>query len=799
MDDIPEIENKAGNIVLHSLNFLFMRSYPVYVILFVLLLLVGRGFAQRATIYGYVYDAASGERLAGASVSIPERSVGTTSNAYGFYSISTDIQPDSVSLLVTFVGYTAVLQKVSLSTSLEIIFRLEAGKLMEEVVIAAKSGSRIQQRTQMSAIGLSSAAIKALPAFLGETDVLKAIQLLPGIQAGAEGSSGLYVRGGSPDQNLILLDGVPVYNATHLFGFFSVFNADAINGVDVIKGGFPARYGGRLSSVIDIRMKEGNNQSYHGEGSIGVIASKLTLEGPIQKGRSSFMISGRRTYADIFMRPIIRRQSDGESDAGYYYYDLNTKLNFKISEKDHLYLSGYFGNDKFSARNDNRYENGEDKSETGIKWGNATAVARWNHRFSKKLFSNFTANFTQYQFGLFNNSTNKNYNPVREEKFNERYFSGIRDWSVKADLDWLPSPAHFIKMGIAHTWHRYSPGALQSNSLNLPVSFTKSEINNREMDVYIEDDIKISPNLKSNIGLHYTLFSVPEKNFSSLQPRLSLLYLLNDNMSIKASYVQMSQFIHLLTNSTVGLPTDLWLPATLKVPPQRSTQYALGWAYDLNRKYEFSIEGYYKSMFNVMEYAEGSGFLSGIMNWEDRVERGKGDSYGGEFFIQRKTGKTTGMAGYTLSWTNRQFDNLNNGKRFPFKYDRRHDFKIAVVHDLTKRIQISGDWVFSSGAAITLPESSYELDGSQITHYGERNSYRMPAYHRMDVSIKFLKQKKKFERAWVISVYNVYNRLNTFYINMDTEYDSMNGTRRNVLKKITLFPVIPSISYQFKF
>ncbi len=764
-----------------------------------LLVCCGGLYAQQATIYGYVYDARSGERLAGASVSIPERSAGTTTNAYGFYSISTNEQADSVTVLVTYIGYTAAIRKVALRASQEIVFRLEAGTVLEEVVVSAKAGTRIQHNTQMSTIGLSPATIKALPAFLGETDVLKALQLLPGIQAGAEGSSGLYVRGGSPDQNLILLDGVPVYNATHLFGFFSVFNADAINGVDVIKGGFPARYGGRLSSVIDIRMKEGNNQSYHGEGSIGLIASKITLEGPIKKEQSSFMVSARRTYADIFMRPILRRQSNGESDAGYYFYDLNTKLNFKMSKKDHLYLSGYFGNDRFSARNDNVYTTGEDKTETGIQWGNATAVARWNHRFSKKLFSNFTANFTQYRFSLFNNATTKTYDPPEEERYSERYFSGIRDWSVKADLDWLPSPAHFIKMGVSHTWHRYSPGALQSTSLSLPVNFSRSEIDNREMDLYIEDDIKINRNIKSNIGLHYTLFSVPERSFSSLQPRVSLLYLLNNNMSLKASYVQMSQFIHLLTNSTVGLPTDLWLPATVKVPPQRSTQYALGWAYDLNRKYEFSVEGYYKSLHNVMEYAEGSGFLSGISNWEDRIERGRGVSYGGEFFIQRKTGKTTGMAGYTLSWTNRQFDNLNNGKWFPFKYDRRHDFKIAVAHNITKRIQVSGDWVFSSGAAITLPESIYMLEGREIIQYGERNSYRMPAYHRMDLSVKFMKQKKKFERAWVISVYNVYNRLNAFYIDMDTEYNHTTGSQKNVLKQVTLFPIIPSISYQFKF
>lgn len=766
----------------------------------VFLLLAGNCLkAQRSTFFGYVYDAQSGERLSGASIAIPQKATGTTSNAYGFFSISIDTNGDSVTLLTSYAGYVAQVKTVAAAKSTEIIFRLEPGSTMEEVVIAAKSTPRIQHTNQMSAIGLSAATIKALPAFLGETDVLKAIQLLPGVQAGAEGSSGLYVRGGSPDQNLILLDGVPVYNASHLFGFFSVFNADAINGVDVIKGGFPARYGGRLSSVIDIRMKEGNNQSYHGEGSIGLIASKLTLEGPIQKEKSSFMISGRRTYADLFMRPIIKSQSDGNTNAGYYFYDLNAKLNFKISEKDHFYLSGYFGNDQFSARQKEAHDNGKDYTETGIKWGNATAVARWNHRFSKTLFSNFTANFTQYQFNIFNNSNNETFSPPKKEFYAQRYFSGIKDWSVKTDFDWLPHPGHYIKIGAANTWHTYSPGALQSNSSDNNFSFNKSVIHNRETDFYVEDDIRITPSLKTNVGLHYTLFSVPEKNFSSLQPRLSMRYLLNDNMSLKASYVQMSQFIHLLTNSSVGLPTDLWLPATVKVPPQQSTQYALGWAYDLNRKYELSVETYYKSLRNVMEYAEGSGFLSGISNWEDRIETGKGESYGAELFMQRKIGKTTGMLGYTLSWTNRQFDNLNDGKKFPFKYDRRHDFKVAVVHNLTPKIQLSGDWVFSSGAAITLPESVYQHEGSEITQYGERNSYRLPAYHRLDVSIKFTKQKRKWERAWVVSIYNVYNRLNTFYITRETDFDIPSQTYQRKLKKVTLFPIIPSISYQFKF
>lgn len=759
--------------------------------------------AQKFTINGYVTDKMSGERLSGASIFLYEKNMGTTSNAYGFYSITLPAQDDSLEIQFSYTGYDIYRVKIVLKENIKLNILLEHQKQLEGVTVKSTRRNAIQNTTQMSTIGLSSETIKALPAFLGEADVMKAIQLLPGVQAGSEGSSGIYVRGGGPDQNLILLDGVPVYNASHLFGFFSVFNADAINGVDVIKGGFPARYGGRLSSVIDIRMKEGNNKEFHGEGGIGIIASRFTFEGPIKKGKSSFMISGRRTYADIFMRPLVKASSEGNSTAGYFFYDLNAKANLYVTDKDHLYVSGYFGNDKFSAKD--KYDENNSKSvyEAALKWGNATAMMRWNHEFSRKLFSNLTFNYSRYQFDIFDKEETTD--PVNgKETYLEKYFSGIRDWSAKMDFDWLPSPNHFVKWGASQTWHSYRPGALQSKASTPTFSedtiLRGRFINTTELDSYIEDDIKLTKDLKVNAGVHFTSFNVEGKTYNSFQPRVAARFLLNKDMSIKASYAQMNQFIHLLTNSGIGLPTDLWVPATRLVPPQLSHQWALGWAYNINDSYEASVEGYYKKMNDIIEYAEGASFVSTTSDWQTRVETGQGKSYGAEFFLQKKKGRTTGMVGYTLSWTNRQFDNLNNGKWFAYKYDRRHDVKIAVVHDISKRIQISADWVYGTGVATTLPVAVYtNSDGNEVEVYNGRNDFRLPAYHRMDVGIKFIKKKKRYERSWNINIYNVYNRLNTFYVYRSTDYNFSTNIQTPVFVKVTLFPIIPSISYQFKF
>lgn len=752
-------------------------------------LLIGISFAtaQHVTISGYISDRKSGERLTGAVIFIPQLQIGTASNTFGFYSITLPTGADSLEIKASYLGYQTFLQKVGRSANVELSVMLEEAKELKEVVITAQKDA-IQTRTQMSSIDLPVQTIKSLPALFGEPDVMKAIQLLPGVQGGNEGTSGLYVRGGSPDQNLILLDGVPVYNASHLFGFFSVFNADAIRSVEVTKGGFPARYGGRLSSVIDINMKEGDKNQIHGEGGIGIIASRLTLEGPITKGKSSFMVSGRRTYIDALAAPFMT----GPSKAGYYFYDLNGKANFTLGKKDHLYVSGYLGNDKFYFSDKNSDAAGASTFKGDILWGNITAVGRWNHEFNPRLFGNLTTYYSQYKFRISaeNSSTT---NGVTDD-FLLRYTSGIKDVAAKYDLDFFPAPNHAIKVGAGIISHTYTPGAqtTKANSAGIHSDTTVGQktVYSTETDVYIEDDVRITKLLKANIGVHATGFNVRDKLYTSLQPRVALRYLINEKLSAKASFVQMNQYINLLTNSSVGLPTDLWVPSTDRIAPQLSRQGAAGLAYTHDAGYEFSLEGYYKTMENLIEYKEGTSFFNNNTSWEDKIETGKGTSYGAEVFIQKKKGRFTGMLGYTLSWTNRTFANLNNGQTYPYKYDRRNDFKVAGVYTISERIELSAEWVYGTGNAITLPIGYHMgLDGTQITDYGSRNGYRMPSYHRGDISIRFTKEKKRWTRSWILGAYNVYNRKNPFFIYED-------GGK---FTQVSLFPIIPSISYQFKF
>jgi hypothetical protein len=743
--------------------------------------------SKSKTLSGYVEDALNSERLIGVSVYVKGQSEGTSTNNFGFYSIT--LPEDRVSLSISYLGYKTIDTTINLRENTKITFKLnQAENTITDVVITSNKQPDIVHSSQMSTVDLSIQSIKSLPAFLGEVDIMKAIQLLPGIQAGSEGSTGLYVRGGGADENLILLDGVPVYNASHLFGFMSVFNADAVKNVSVIKGGFPARYGGRLSSVIDINMKEGDKNNYHGEGGIGLLASRLTLEGPIQKGKSSFVVSGRRTYADLFT-PLF---TPGDHKVGYYFYDLNGKVNFTLGSKDHVYVSGYFGNDKFYTKPKASAKDNPSTYNTSLLWGNITAVARWNHEFGPKLFGNFTAYYSQYKFNLSNGVK------ATEQGLTSEYLtklsSGIKDKAVKYDIEFFPNPVHNIKMGIGAIAHRYEPSAqhTQITSATNPADTTIGDkpINAGEYDAYIEDDIKISSKLKTNIGLHYTSFNVNGQFYHSLQPRLSARYLVNDNMSIKASYAQMNQFVHLLSNSGVGLPTDLWVPVTDRIPSELAHQVAAGIAYTNKIGFEISVEGYYKTLKNVLEYKDGAGFVSNTTNWQDKVVLGKGNSYGMELFVQKKQGRLTGMLGYTLSWTNRTFNELNNGKTFPYRYDRRHDFKVAAVYSLTPKIEVSAEWVYGTGNAITIPVAAYAgPDNDKISVYGGRNDYRMPSYHRGDVSIKFMKKKKRYERAWIFSVYNVYNRHNPFYIYEDG----------NKFMKASIFPVLPSITYQFKF
>lgn len=764
-------------------------------------------YSQHRIISGIVQDANSNEKLPYASIFFNNIGKGVTANAYGFFSVSSSI--DSISLTISYVGYKPVdiFIKSYKDSSLNVF--LEQNNELKEVIVTGEKKGYSVKSSQFNISSISLKDLNKIPVIMGEADILKSIQLMPGVKGGAEGTSGLYVRGGSPDQNLVLLDGVPVYNANHLFGFFSVFNSDALKNITVIKGGFPARYGGRLSSIIDIQMKEGNNQKLSGDLSLGLISSKFTVEGPIIKDKTSFSISGRRTYFDLIMALLNKSASAPGEDlkSGYYFYDLNVKVNHKITENQHLYLSFYSGKDK--AYLDDRISNYSSSTETNFDlfWKNTTIAFRYNYIISSKLFLNTTLTYGRYQFSINNSEISNLIDPVNKNLINQgsnsfSSNSGITDYGIKFDFDYYATTNHSIKFGLSHINHIFRPEVSSKKltsendqSINIDTTYGKADISAQESSVFIEDDWDLGSKFKANIGLRFSNFFVQQKNFTSIEPRLSLRYLISDNISIKWAYSRMDQYIHLLSNSSVGLPTDLWLPSTAKIKPSYSDQFAFGAQYNIN-SFEIIIESFYKKMFNLIEYKEGIEYLESSNSWEDKVEIGEGNAYGCEFLLQKNTGKTTGWLGYTLSWSNRKFNNINNGNYFPYKYDRRHDISVVISRKILKNADFSLTWVFSSGSPITLPIQKYaSFDNPKKLnyYYSDRNSYRMPAYHRMDIGTNFYKKKKYGTRIWSISIYNVYNHLNPYYI-----YAKNNGGKTELFQ-YSLFPIMPTLTYTYKF
>jgi len=781
-------------------------------------------FSQKYSISGYVEDQGSGERLIGAVIYDTINKQGIVTNSYGYFSLT--LFKSNVSLRVSYVGFENNIIKFYLQSDTMLQVGLKASTLLNEFVVTGKRDSEVRQ-SQMSEIDIPIQTIKNLPVFMGERDLFKAIQLFPGVHSGGEGTTGLYVRGGGPDQNLILLDGVPVYNADHLFGFFSIFNPEAIQHVSLVKGGFPARYGGRLSSVIDIRMKEGNNKTYHGEVSLGLIASKFTLEGPIIKNKASFIISARRTYIDILAQPVIRllnsqMGSDGGLTAGYYFYDMNAKFNYIISPKDRIYLSVYGGQDRAYVKSEDEYSldnyTNVFKENMGLDWGNIIAALRYNHIFNKQWFSNVTFTYSRFQFDIgIETENSETQNGITFDSYDKlHYLSGIQDWSFKADFEYHPSPKHKILLGGSDIYHTFTPGKTTYQAKNPyipdPIDMTLGNnlVYTHEISLYVEDEFTLNSKIKLDGGLHFSMFPVKGKFYSSLQPRINGRYLFAEKWSVKAAISKMTQYIVLLTNSGIGLPTDLWLPVTKNIKPQDSWQFAVGIFHDLKYDIEVGIEGYYKTMTNLIEYKEGASFMSASVSesWESQVEIGNGNAYGMEVLIRKTEGKLSGWIGYTLSWTNRTFENLNFGKTFPYKYDRRHDIGIAANYQFNDRIDMGLVWVYGSGNALNLPierytgfseYSSYFFPEFQaIEYYKDRNGFRMPSYHRLDLGINFHKKLKYGERTWSINIYNVYNRQNPFMVNFDISYDN-NGQQVTRLKQISLFPIIPSASFTYKF
>ena len=779
----------------------------------------------RVTLSGYVRETGSQEALIGVNVYLPGTTTGTTTNTYGFYSLTLPSR-DSLQLAWSFVGYETLARTVGLRTNAVLNVSLTPGRVLNQVEVrAGRTDEKVSESVQMSRIDVPVSQIKKIPAFLGEKDVMKVLQLMPGVQKGSEGQTGIYVRGGGPDQNLIILDDAIVYNANHLFGFFSVFNGDALKSVELIKGGFPARYGGRLSSVIELNMKDGNREKLHGEGGIGLIASRLVLEGPLSKSKrpgqrsGSFLLSGRRTYLDVLAAPLIRAQSDGKTNAGYYFYDLNAKANYDLGQKDKVYMSGYFGRDRFYVRST------DEGTDVGLGWGNATGTLRWNHLFSQKLFSNLSLIFSDYKFQISSDEKNSR----GEDNFSLRYNSGIRDFSLKYDFDYYPTPKHSLRMGVQSIYHRFTPSAIVLK--NADINEVKLEVENidvLESGVYAEDTWRPTDRLRINGGLRLSYFQQKDVGYLRPEPRLSAAYTLQPDLSVKASYALMNQYVHLLSNTGIGLPTDLWVPTTDRIKPQQSQQVAVGIAKDFPRGFALTVEGYHKTMSNIINYKEGASFLliddptsAEKVRWEDNVTAGRGWSYGAEVLLQKKVGRFSGWMGYTLSWTQWQFAELNGGHPFYPRYDRRHDISVVGIYELSKRITLSGTWVYGTGNALTVPVGRYNTyqPGSsplytgpntlvqslfqtsrQVEDYGtQKNTFRAEAYHRFDIGIQFHKQMRRHERTWEFSLYNAYNRRNPFFYQIETVSQGQNKPTRTGLFRYSVFPIVPAFSYNFKF
>lgn len=749
------------------------------------------------TISGFIYDKNSGETLIGANVLVKELNIGTASNEYGFYSLT--IPSSKYQIEYSFIGYEKQMSQIDLSKDIKLNILLNPISLnLEEVIVVDKKADENVTSTEMGTTEIAPKEIEKVPVIFGEKDILKSIQLLPGISSAGEGNSGFIVRGGSADQNLIILDEAPVYNASHLLGFFSVFNSDAIKTAKVIKGINGPEYGGRLSSVLDITMKDGNSKNYSVYGGIGLISSRLTLEGPIKKNKASFIFSGRRTYADLFF-PLLG--NDEIKNSKLYFYDLNGKLNYNIGESDRLFISGYTGRDIFNFN-----------KEFGFDWGNTTATFRLNHIFSAKLFSNTNFIFSNYNYDINFEDTDQS----------TSISSGIRDFNFEQDFQYYFDTDNTFKFGLNLIHHTFLPGKI---TVTGNAAFNSKKIDNNyafEINTYFGHELRLNKFLKVNYGLRFSSFNLvgPGKVYSfdsegdltdtkvyksgklinsyyNIEPRFSSNYLVNKFSSIKLGYARNTQNIHLLSPATTSTPIDIWQPSSTIVKPEISDLFSVGYFRNFNKnEFTSSVEFYYKAMRNLAEYKNGADiFLNEYI--ESQLVFGNGTSYGLEFYFEKKLGKLTGWLSYTFSTTNRKFSKINNGKSFPARQDRIHDISLVAIYNLSGNWTLSANWIFYTGLAATFPSGKYEIDGQTVNLYTERNGYRMPDYHRLDfgVTYYFTKSDKK-EMSLSVSIYNVYARENAYRITFE---DDPNDPDKTQAVKLALFSIVPSITFNFRF
>jgi hypothetical protein len=782
----------------HTMHFQLFYSIKKLAPLLLTVLCSMQGIAQNFTISGGVKDKTNGEDIIGAVIGVKEiPGKGTATNAYGFFSLT--IPKGQYTLFFQYLGYNTQEVLIDLNENKTVHIELiEEGTTLTEVEIVGEKKDENFRKNEMGVVKIDPKAVESVPVLFGERDILKIFQMTPGVKSAGEGNAGFYVRGGGSDQNLVLLDEAPVYNASHLLGFFSVFNSDALKDVTLYKGGMPAEYGGRSSSVMDIKMRDGNSKKFGATGGIGLIASRLTLEAPIVKDKGSFMISGRRTYADVFLKAS---KDENIKNSTLYFYDLNIKSNYQINEKNRLFLSGYFGRDNFGL-----------SDVFGFDWGNATGTLRWNHIMNDRLFSNTSLIYSDYSYRFKFNASGSDV----------KFTSSIRDLNVKQDFSFFPNPNNKIKFGLNAIYHTFVPGEVESDY----ASFTDTKLTRRyalENGVYIQNDQSITEKFGIQYGLRYSFFNYMGegksytfddegvktsetlyqkwetiKTYGGFEPRVSLRYELNESSSIKSSYNRAFQYLHLLSNSTSSQPTDIWVPSSNNVKPQIADQIAAGYFKNFKENtYEFSVEGYYKWMTNQIDYRNGADLFFND-EAEGQLVYGKGRAFGAEFFLRKQSGKMTGWISYTLSRSLRTFDDINEGKEYSAKQDRIHDIAIVVMYELTPRTKISGNWVYNTGAAVTFPSGKYEINGLTVPYYTERNGYRMPAYHRMDlgVTVDSKKKRQNFESSWNFSVYNLYARENAYAITFRANEDNPAQTEA---VRTALFKIVPSITYNFTF
>ncbi|MBK9107869.1 MAG: TonB-dependent receptor [Saprospiraceae bacterium] len=768
-------------------------------ILFFAFLFYTKAFSQESyTISGYVKEAGTGETMIGVNIFLADKpQIGTVSNLYGFYSIS--LPKGDHKLVFSYLGYHPNLLSIQLNDNIHKDIILSEGLQINEVVVTAEDPRKNVENAEMGTIDLDMETVKKLPALFGEVDLLKSLQLLPGISSASEGTSGIYVRGGGPDQNLVLLDEAIVYNTGHLFGFFSVFNSDAIKNVTLIKGTIPAQYGGRLSSVIDVQMKEGNNEDFVAEGGIGLIASRLTVQGPLASNKSSFILSGRRTYALDLAQPFINKTKF--EGTNYFFYDLNAKVNYKFGDRDRVYLSGYFGRDVF------KFKNVERDFSIELPYGNATGTVRWNHLWSDKFFSNVSLITNNYDFRLSGG----------QEAFQFNIKSGVRNITVKTDADYYPNPYNQWKFGSRYTYHKLSPNVVTATNGEVDFSTEFTPKFGHELELYALDEWRIHSQLKLNLGIRLSAFMhvgpytslLQQKEFQSgeiiktyfnPEPRLIANWLIGQNSSLKTGVTWSNQYIHLVSNSGSTLPADVWVPSTEKVKPQKGLQIASGYFRNfMDNAFETSVEVYYRRMDNQLDYRE-----SYVENFSADVEtefvEGDGRAYGVELFIKKNKGAFTGWIGYTLSKTERWFDEIENGRVYPAVYDRPHDLSLVLNYSLSKNWDVSASFIYASGKTFTPIKSLFIIEGRPNVEYGPRNSQRLDDYHRMDLSFvyeKKSKSKKSFHSSWAFSIYNVYNNRNSFFTYNDFSSDVLTGNASVKAYEVTIFTIIPSVTWNF--